>query len=212
MKFADKMKAYRHQQAWTQKEVAKRLSISRKTISSWENSRSYPDIFMLVQISDLYHVSLDDLLREDHEMIDNYKTEHTINAKKDNTFIASYVINIIVCCYFLLQSIGWLRTSSVGLGWRIVLGIVVGLGSLNIYYLISRSNWKKFSSADKVGIIITLIIITVLLMKLSDYQFNITNSYNSGRDFGLGFITSIKSMALVAMIWLFPQFKERIDH
>ena len=53
MKFADKMKLYRRQKEWTQQDVAERLLISRKTISSWENGRSYPDIFMLVQIQNL---------------------------------------------------------------------------------------------------------------------------------------------------------------
>ncbi|WP_433597005.1 helix-turn-helix transcriptional regulator [Limosilactobacillus reuteri] len=45
MKFADKMKLYRYQKGWTQQDVAERLLISRKIISSWENGRSYPDIF-----------------------------------------------------------------------------------------------------------------------------------------------------------------------
>lgn len=76
MEFAEKIKQYRTHNDWTQQEVATKLGVSRKTISSWENVRSYPDIFMLVQLSDLYHVSLDDLLREDHEMIKNYKQEH----------------------------------------------------------------------------------------------------------------------------------------
>ncbi len=45
---------------------------------------------MLVQISDLYHVSLDDLLREDHKMINNYKEEHTINKRVDKIFVICY--------------------------------------------------------------------------------------------------------------------------
>ena len=91
MNFAQKMKSYRQKNNWTQQEVAERLNVSRKTISSWGNSRSYPDVFMLVQVSDLYRVSLDDLLREDHEMIDNYKQEHEINKKERRTFIFSYI-------------------------------------------------------------------------------------------------------------------------
>lgn len=209
MKFADKMKLYRRQKGWTQQDVAERLLISRKTISSWENGRSYPDIFMLVQISDLYHVSLDDLLREDHEMINNYKEEHTMNAKKDNTFTISYIINFFACIYFLLQTIGLVKTTSLSSIWRVVLGVMVGIALLNVYYLISKCDWKKVKRQEKVGMIITLIIITVLLMKISDYRFNISDSYNNGRDFGIGFVVAIKSIAFTELIWLFPQFKER---
>lgn len=209
MKFADKMKLYRYQKGWTQQDVAERLLISRKTISSWENGRSYPDIFMLVQISDLYHVSLDDLLREDHEMINNYKEEHAMNAKKDNTFTISYIINFLACIYFLFQTIGLVKTTSLSSIWRVVLGVMVGIALLNVYYLISKCDWKMVKGQEKVGMIITFIIISVLLMKISDYRFNISDSYNNGRDFGVGFGAAIKSMAFVALIWLFPQFKER---
>ncbi|MCC4422686.1 helix-turn-helix domain-containing protein [Limosilactobacillus reuteri] len=209
MKFADKMKLYRRQKEWTQQDVAERLLISRKTISSWENGRSYPDIFMLAQISDLYHVSLDDLLREDHEMINNYKEEHTMNAKKDNTFTISYIINFLACIYFLFQTIGLVKITSLSSSWRVVLGVMVGIALLNVYYLISKCDWKKVKRQEKVGMIITLIIITVLLMKISNYRFNISDSYNNGRDFGIGFVTAIKSIAFVALIWLYPQFKKR---
>ena len=47
MDFATKVKKYRAQHEWTQQVVAEKLGVSRKTISSWENGRSYPDIFML---------------------------------------------------------------------------------------------------------------------------------------------------------------------
>lgn len=164
---------------------------------------------MLVQISDLYHVSLDDLLREDHEMINNYKEEHTMNAKKDNTFTISYIINLLACVYFLFQTIGLVKTTSLSSIWRVVLGVMVGIALLNVYYLISKCDWKKVKGQEKVGMIITLIIISVLLMKISDYRFNISDSYNNGRDFGIGFVVAIKSIAFTELIWLFSQFKER---
>ncbi|MBB1079344.1 helix-turn-helix transcriptional regulator [Limosilactobacillus sp. STM2_1] len=208
MKFADKIKSYRHQYNLTQQAVADQLMISRKTISSWENGRSYPDIFMLVQISDLYHVSLDDLLREDHEMINNYKEEHALNTKKDHAFSTSYLINVVTCIYFLFQTVGLMSVASLSSTWRLILGVIVGIGFLNACYLLSKCNWKRFSGSEKVGILITIIVITVLLMKLNDYRFDISNSYNNGRDFGIGFATSIKSIAFVELIWLYPQFKK----
>ena len=105
MEFAVKIKHYRQQNDWTQQVVAEKLAVSRKTISSWENGRSYPDVFMLVQLSDLYHISLDDLLREDHEMIDNYKQEHVTKTKQDHTFVISYIINVVATLYFLCRSL-----------------------------------------------------------------------------------------------------------
>jgi transcriptional regulator with XRE-family HTH domain len=49
----------------TQKQVAETLHVTRSTISNWENSRSYPDIASLVQLTTLYQMSLDQLIKED---------------------------------------------------------------------------------------------------------------------------------------------------
>ena len=142
MKFADKMKLYRRQKGWTQQDVAERLLISRKTISSWENVRSYPDIFMLVQISDLYHVSLDDLLREDHEMINNYKEEHTINKRADKIFVICYFLNIIGAIVTMLKPILPFRSHySLKPVFTIISFIIVS----SLIILVSYADWSKIN-------------------------------------------------------------------
>ena len=207
MKFADKTKLYRYQKGWTQQDVAERLLISRKTISSWENGRSYPDIFMLVQISDLYHVSLDDLLREDHEMINNYKEEHRTSIHKQQLLTVLYFINIAGCIYFLLQSSGIIYIGVDSEKWRIINYILLGLFSINILYLISQSKWELMSWKRKIKILITLLIFTILVMKLDSLVFHIGK--NDLQDFITGFMVAMKSFAFTGLIWLFPQFKER---
>jgi DNA-binding XRE family transcriptional regulator len=54
MNFSDNLKIIRQQKKMTQTDIATQLHVSRQTISSWENGRSYPDIGMLVQISMAY--------------------------------------------------------------------------------------------------------------------------------------------------------------
>ena len=207
MKFADKIKLYRHHYRYTQHDVADKLKISPKTVSSWENGRSYPDIFMLVQISDLYQVSLDDLLREDREMIDSYKKEHANSVKKDHTFIISCIINAVGCLYFLLQSIGLLKfISSMDIGWKIILGIFILIISANIYLILARIEPKKISKSNKIGILITMVIIFVLLMKLDR---TILPEGNNGEDFGRGFVTAIKTWTFTYLIWFYADFRKR---
>ncbi|MDE6597532.1 MAG: helix-turn-helix domain-containing protein, partial [Clostridia bacterium] len=48
---------------FTQQEVAEKLNISNRTLSSWETDRTTPDIYMLPAIADLYGVTVDELLR-----------------------------------------------------------------------------------------------------------------------------------------------------
>lgn len=212
MEFAVKIKNYRAQNKWTQQAVAEKLGVSRKTISSWENGRSYPDIFMLVQLSDLYHVSLDDLLREDHEMIDNYKQEHVANTKQDRVFTTSYLINVVTSLYFLVRTLfGTALINQLGSGWRMAIGIAVGLMSVNIYFLLSQVKWKNFSRTNQVGILMTLLVVGALLIKLDQVKFTGT-AYGMGVGFGHGVVVALAALSMVETIWLYQQFKKRRGH
>lgn len=47
---------------WSQVQLAKKLNISKQTVSNWENENIQPSIEMLVRIAKLFHVSADYLL------------------------------------------------------------------------------------------------------------------------------------------------------
>ena len=64
MEIGKKLKAARSRAGLTQEQVAEHLFVSRQTISNWENEKSYPDIVSVVRLSDLYSISLDELLKE----------------------------------------------------------------------------------------------------------------------------------------------------
>lgn len=54
MKLAEKIKTLRKQKELTQEQLANELQVSRSTISSWETSRSYPDLEMILVTSDFF--------------------------------------------------------------------------------------------------------------------------------------------------------------
>ena len=58
--------ALRKAQGLTQQQVADRLGVSNKTVSSWETGASCPDIAMLPAIAELYGVTCDEILRGEH--------------------------------------------------------------------------------------------------------------------------------------------------
>lgn len=49
----------------TQEELAERLSVSRQPISKWEMNQAYPEIPKLVEIGNIFHCKVDELLKED---------------------------------------------------------------------------------------------------------------------------------------------------
>lgn len=61
------LKKLRQQKGFTQKDIAKSLIITPQTISKWENGISYPSLDMLVALSELYDVSVDDLVKGEIE-------------------------------------------------------------------------------------------------------------------------------------------------
>lgn len=62
MKVSNQLKTFRIHSGYSQSDVAKKLNISRQSISKWENNRGTPDIDKLIQLSKLYETTLDNLV------------------------------------------------------------------------------------------------------------------------------------------------------
>ncbi|MGN0342138.1 MAG: helix-turn-helix domain-containing protein [Roseburia sp.] len=62
MEFSNRLYQLRKQKGLSQEELANRLNVSRQTISKWEVGDSTPDMEKLAAISDLFEVSLDELV------------------------------------------------------------------------------------------------------------------------------------------------------
>lgn len=62
MEFNNKLYELRKQKGFSQEELAHRLNVSRQTISKWEVGESSPDMEKLIAISDLFEISLDELV------------------------------------------------------------------------------------------------------------------------------------------------------
>ena len=80
----------------TQMELAEKLNYSDKTISKWERAESTPDISVLVEIANLFGVTLDFLVKSENieDAVARHKTEET----KYNRRVIAYIS----------ESIGWL--------------------------------------------------------------------------------------------------------
>ncbi len=83
MDIGTKLKNARTKSGLTQEKVAEEIGVSRQSVSNWENGRSYPDIVSVIKLSDLYSVSLDELLKEDKKMIDHLdEATNTVASRK----------------------------------------------------------------------------------------------------------------------------------
>lgn len=99
MRIADKIKSARIQKEYTQEQSAENLMVSRQTISNWENGKSLPDIVSIIRMSDLYDVSLDELLKGDKVLMEKIeKDAMAVKAEKKIIKFAwiSIVLGVIV--------------------------------------------------------------------------------------------------------------------
>ncbi len=69
MQFGENFRKIRRQSGLSQKEVAQRLGICQSNVSDWENDVSRPDYEKLIALSELYEVSLYELLGIERPML-----------------------------------------------------------------------------------------------------------------------------------------------
>lgn len=67
MNFSKQLRIYRERDGYSQEELAKKIYVTRQSISKWENDHTYPDIHNLIALSTLFDVTLDELIKGDVE-------------------------------------------------------------------------------------------------------------------------------------------------
>lgn len=95
MEIGKKLKNARIEAGLTQEKAAEKIDVSRQTISNWENEKSYPDIISVIALSDLYSVSLDELLKGDQKMAGHLE-ESTNVVKSNKKLTGAILLNIIL--------------------------------------------------------------------------------------------------------------------
>ena len=118
MEFNNKLYELRKQKRFSQEELANRLNVSRQTISKWEVGESTPDMENLVAISELFEISLDELVLNKvpeeadtsaqvvksefySDIKENVLTDENRKKAKKGLKIAAIVLGIIVLIDFI---------------------------------------------------------------------------------------------------------------
>lgn len=85
MILADKIIEERKKNGWSQEELANKLGVSRQAVSKWESSGSIPDLQRILQISELFGVTTDYLLKDEieEEPLNKYVETKTIKVSME---------------------------------------------------------------------------------------------------------------------------------
>lgn len=100
MELGNKIKYYRGEKEFSQEELAERVYVSRQTISNWENNKSYPDINSIVLLSEVFEISIDNLIKGDVEQMK--KEINSEEVKKLNFYATMMAILMLVATILLM--------------------------------------------------------------------------------------------------------------
>lgn len=108
----------------TQEELAKRLNVTRAAISNWEVGRNYPDIQLLVKLSDELNISLDQLLRGDEKMVSSMDKKIKKGSFVDKYYVIFLtIVSMTLVGYFTFEN--WASTIIFGLISGGIFGVII---------------------------------------------------------------------------------------
>ena len=133
MELSKKIYQLRKLAGMTQEQLAEKLNISRQTLSKWENGTSVPDVESVVRLSVLFHTSLEELLLEEENHVEEEKTKITL---EDMMRINAHNrrMNLLLCSGLLFLAIGiiiaaferMIETTTESLGYTLYRYIAAG--------------------------------------------------------------------------------------
>lgn len=104
MEIGKQIKKYRNMKSMNQDDLSEKIYVSRQTILSWENNKSYPDIHSLILLCQVFDVSLDQLVKGDIEKMKTVIENHDIEGmKKKNTYFTVMMILLVILPVPLLK-------------------------------------------------------------------------------------------------------------
>lgn len=91
---SEKLKELRSEAGLTQEQAAEKLNVTRSAVARWESAHGIPDISNLIAISEVYNISLDELIKDDSKV--ERKIQSDGKAKKWHLLVMVYLIAIVV--------------------------------------------------------------------------------------------------------------------
>ncbi len=133
MELGRQIRKYRTEARLSQEQLADLIFVSRQTISNWENDRNYPDIKSLVLLSEVFHVSMDQLIKGDVE-----KMKIEIDAQEYAQFRRDSAILTVLFLVLLIAPVPLVRA------WRWGgLAVYVVLFGITLYVAGRIERYKK---------------------------------------------------------------------
>ncbi len=173
----------------TQLELAEKLNYSDKAVSKWEHGDSIPDVTVLLEIADLFGITLDYLVRDEHtsDEIKKRFVKPRKYSRRAITLLSILCVWFVAVFAFILISIIWPDAKN---AW---LAFIYAVPVSAVVWLVMNSIWfnKKMNY-----------LIISLLMWSTILSFHLTLLLNIEMNNGLVYIIGIPSQIII-LVWSF---------
>lgn len=159
-KFGDFIGRKRKEKNLTQKDLAEKLFISPQAVSKWERGQSYPDITLLIPLSDILEVQLKDLLQGEEnsdsqvedlirKVVDMSATNPEEERRKKKRNIKIFSMAMVIACieYFILYKFANLDLS------RLLTPIILGLLFASQTWLFVSDKLPTYYDENKISFV-----------------------------------------------------------
>lgn len=160
MTFGNKLKKLRQDNNLTQDELAEKIYVTRTAISKWETDKGYPSIDSLKQLSDLFQISIDELISDAD--IENKRLLDEVRSRKFYWYAVACLAAATLCSviYYFTQVPYLYIVSMTGAIGYIVLGIL------------SKPKYKRFEAKKMiVPYVVSRLVILAVIIAVIVYAF-----------------------------------------
>ena len=154
MTFGEKLKKLRNERQLTQDELAEKIFVTRTAISKWETDKGYPSIDSLKQLSNLFEVSIDDLISDS-----DIENKQLLDKAKSRKFylcaIACLALTTVLAIVHYFTQIPYLYVGS-----------MAGVVGYIVFGLLSKPNYKRMASRRTlvIPLIVSRLIIAAVMI------------------------------------------------
>lgn len=144
MKFEENLRELRKCNGLSQEELAQKLNVSRQAVSKWENGSGYPELDKLLLLCELFHCTMDALLKGDvkeTDVVSIERYEHHCNTQSKATTLGVFLIMQAVTLGAFLEPYFDGKTEAI-VGMFFFLFIAVGV-LIIVYYGMQDTDFKK---------------------------------------------------------------------
>lgn len=144
MSIGNQISAIRNEQQLTQEQFGELFHVTRQTVSNWENEKRYPDLQILIAMSNQFNVSLDTLLKGDSKMVKAIDKERVLGKIKYEKSLVDFFTGagtgLVASCF--LSSASTIRTVVMIVGF-----VMIGFG----WYKRAKSDKEVFKYMEERG-------------------------------------------------------------